>query len=41
MRKIVKMLVYSPLAFTALLVSSFAVSPASILNLYQPTPPTR
>lgn len=39
MRKMVKMLVYSPLVLASLLVAAVGIGPASYLNFYQPAPP--
>lgn len=39
MRKMLRMLVYSPLVLTALIVAKIGIGPASYLNLYQPAPP--
>jgi len=44
MRKMLRMMVYSPLALAALAVTGIfggGFSPASYLSIYQPTPPVK
>jgi cyclic lactone autoinducer peptide len=36
-----KKLIYSPLVLASIVVAALAVSPASMLNLYQPAPPKK